>query len=92
MNESKTLDLVESRHPLIEVADPTTCISNECYMEDGVSNLKIITGPNMGGKSTFIRQVATCILLAQVGCFVPCSDAKIPLTDSIIARVGASDH
>ena len=72
INETKTLDLVESRHPLIEVADPSACISNDCFLKDGESNLQIITGPNMGGKSTFIRQVATCILLAQTGCFIPC--------------------
>lgn len=86
------LSLVESRHPLIEVQDPASCISNNCRMVPDESNMQIITGPNMGGKSTYIRQVATCILLAHIGCFVPCSDAKIPLVDCIIARVGASDH
>ena len=83
---------MESRHPLIEVQDPASCISNNCRMVPDVSNLQIITGPNMGGKSTYIRQVATCILLAHIGCFVPCSEAKIPLIDCVIARVGASDH
>jgi DNA mismatch repair ATPase MutS len=53
--ESRTLDLIESRHPLIEVADPASCISNSCIMEQGQSNLAVITGPNMGGKSTYIR-------------------------------------
>lgn len=92
MNEEKKLELVESRHPLIEVQDPASCISNNCRMIPDQSNLQIITGPNMGGKSTFIRQVATCILLAHIGCFVPCTSAHIPLIDCIIARVGASDH
>lgn len=92
MNEAKQLELVDSRHPLIEVQDPASCISNNCRMVPGESDLQIITGPNMGGKSTYIRQVATCILLAHIGCFVPCSSAKIPLIDCIIARVGASDH
>jgi DNA mismatch repair protein MSH2 len=91
MTEEKVLHLVESRHPLIEVADPSACISNGVNMIPGKSNLQILTGPNMGGKSTFIRQVATCILLAHIGCFLPCEQAKVPLTDCIIARVGASD-
>jgi len=92
MNNEKNLNLVESRHPLIEMQDPASCISNGCRMVPGESDLHIITGPNMGGKSTYIRQIATCILLAHIGCFVPCSKADIPLIDCIIARVGASDH
>ena len=92
MNEEKILNLVESRHPLIEVADPSTCISNGVNMLPDKSNLQIITGPNMGGKSTYIRQVAICILLAHIGCFLPAEQANIPVIDCIIARVGASDH
>jgi len=64
--------MIQSRHPLIEVQDPASCISNDCHMIRGKSNLQIITGPNMGGKSTFIRQVAISVLLAHLGCFVPC--------------------
>jgi len=55
MNEEKQLELVDSRHPLIEVQDPASCISNNCRMVPGESNMQIITGPNMGGKSTYIR-------------------------------------
>ena len=86
------ITLVDSRHPLIEKLNPDGCISNDCNMLRDVSNLQIITGPNMGGKSTYIRQIAINALLAHCGCFVPCMKAEIPILDSIIARVGASDH
>ncbi|CAI2387303.1 unnamed protein product [Moneuplotes crassus] len=84
--------LEDSRHPLIEAMNSSTCISNDCKMKKNESHMLIITGPNMGGKSTYIRQVAINALLAHVGCFIPCSKAVIPKLDSIIARVGAADH
>lgn len=68
------------------------CISNDCTMVRGSSNLQLITGPNMGGKSTYIRQIAINVLLAHIGCFVACKEAEVPILDAIIARVGASDH
>jgi len=59
--------MIESKHPLIHMQDPATCINNDCRMVKNKSNLQIITGPNMGGKSTYIRQVAICVLLAHIG-------------------------
>mmetsp|Transcript_39329 Transcript_39329/g.45147 ORF Transcript_39329/g.45147 Transcript_39329/m.45147 type:complete len:346 (-) Transcript_39329:134-1171(-) len=88
----KSLVLVDSRHPLIERMNPQECISNDCTMIRGESNLQIITGPNMGGKTTFIRQISISVLLAHCGCFVPCAKAEIPIVDAIISRVGASDR
>ena len=59
--------MIESKHPLIHVLDPASCINNDCRMIKDKSNLQIITGPNMGGKSTYIRQVAINVLLAHLG-------------------------
>jgi DNA mismatch repair protein MSH2 len=76
--------LVDSRHPLLERINPEECISNDCNMVRGSSNLQLITGPNMGGKSTYIRQIGINCLLAHCGCFLPCSKAEIPIMDAII--------
>lgn len=85
------LSLKESRHPCLAMIDNSRCIANDCEMNKNKSTLHIITGPNMGGKSTYIRQVAICVFLAHCGCFVPCTSADIPIMDAIITRVGASD-
>lgn len=85
----------ELRHPLIEaqgsVSSTGQFVANDVDLHRHGNLLSIITGPNMGGKSTYIRQIAICSLLAQIGCFVPAQEAQIPIMDQLMCRVGASD-
>ena len=86
------IEIKEGRHPVIEKMLPTgSFIDNDTYMDNDDNRLSIITGPNMAGKSTYMRQVALITLMAQIGSFVPATEAHIGVVDKIFTRVGASD-
>ncbi len=86
------LSITEGRHPVVEAISKERFISNDTTLDNGENRCAIITGPNMAGKSTYMRQVALITIMAHVGSFVPAKAAKIPLTDRIFTRVGASDN
>lgn len=86
------IDIKEGRHPVIEkMIDTGSFVANDTYLNKDTDRFSIITGPNMAGKSTYMRQVALITLMAQIGSFVPASYAKIGIVDKIFTRVGASD-
>ncbi len=92
MNENGVIDIKEGRHPVVEkMISNDMFISNDTYLDNGNNRISIITGPNMAGKSTYMRQTAIIVLMAQIGSFVPASSAKIGIVDRIVPRVGASD-
>lgn len=85
------LEIKAGRHPIVEAFSSDTFISNDLRMNNATDRLLIITGPNMGGKSTLLRQTALIQILAQIGSFVPATSARLPIIDRIWTRVGASD-
>ena len=88
----KELIITDGRHPVVEGVSKQRFVPNDCKMDNAENRMVIITGPNMAGKSTYMRQIALITLMAHVGCFVPASKATIPLTDKIFTRIGASDN
>ena len=92
VNDSDIIEIKEGRHPVIEkMLDSGEFVANDTYLDCDKTRVAIITGPNMAGKSTYMRQVAIITLMAQIGSFVPAQSAKIGIVDKIFTRVGASD-
>ena len=90
-NDNNVINIVDGRHPIVERnVSADSYISNDCKVEKD-ENILLITGPNMSGKSTYMRQLALIVILAQIGSFVPASSASLPIFDKIFTRIGASD-
>jgi len=94
--ETCVLEAVAARHPVIEAMMDRAGIErftpNDLYLDSEASNILLITGPNMGGKSTYLRQAALLVILAQMGCFVPARSMRFSLVDRVYTRIGASDN
>lgn len=90
LNEENTIEIIEGRHPVIEHVSKNAYVPNDIIM-DNATDCLLITGPNMSGKSTYMRELAVIVILAQMGSFVPAKSAKLPIIDKIFTRIGASD-
>lgn len=91
LNFGEPLVIKDGRHPVVEAALKQRFVPNDCILDNGENRTMIITGPNMAGKSTYMRQVAIITVMAHIGSFVPAKEANIPLVDKIFTRIGASD-
>ena len=92
LNDKGIIDIKDGKHPVVEkMIVNDMFVSNDTYLDNGNNCISIITGPNMAGKSTYMRQTALIVLMAQIGCFVPAAKANIGIVDRIFTRVGASD-
>ena len=90
ITESGSIYIKDGRHPVVEVVSKKDYVPNDVIMDEK-TNILLITGPNMSGKSTYMRMLAICVILNQIGCFVPCKEASLPIFDNIFTRIGASD-
>ena len=90
LTDEKVIKMIECRHPVVEQVMKDKYIPNDIIM-DKRTDILLITGPNMAGKSTYMRQCAITVIMAQIGCFVPCKSCTMPIFDKIFTRIGASD-
>ncbi len=90
LTDDRNLKLIDNRHAVVEKVLDTEYVCNDIIMDNN-TNIELITGPNMAGKSTYMRQLAITVIMAQIGCFVPCKEAIMPIFDAIYTRIGASD-
>ncbi|MEI3529955.1 MAG: DNA mismatch repair protein MutS [Bacilli bacterium] len=88
--DEKNITIIDNRHPVVEKVLNSEYVPNDIVMNEN-TDILLITGPNMAGKSTYMRQLAITVIMAQIGCFVPASSAKMPVFDAIFTRIGASD-
>ena len=91
-DQKSTFSVVGGRHPVVEAVSSEQFIANDAYLDTEDNRMMIITGPNMAGKSTYMRQNALIAVMAHIGCFVPAKSAQVPIIDRIFTRVGASDN
>ncbi len=92
VGSGEAMIIKEGRHPVVEAISKEKFVANDTYLDEGENRTAIITGPNMAGKSTYMRQNAIIAIMAHIGCFVPAKSAQIPLIDRVFTRVGASDN
>ena len=90
LTDEKCVNIISNRHPVVEKVISGEFVDNDIIMDEN-TNISLITGPNMAGKSTYMRQFAITVIMAQIGCFVPAKEAKMPVFDAIYTRIGASD-
>ncbi|HBN12765.1 MAG TPA: DNA mismatch repair protein MutS, partial [Clostridiales bacterium] len=92
VESSKPLIIKDGRHPVVEIISKERFIPNDITLDEGENKTIILTGPNMAGKSTYMRQTAVIAIMAHLGCFVPAKSAQVPIIDRVFTRVGASDN